>query len=236
MILKRSLFLLLATIMLQACAPTGPVKFYEGENRSADQIARVMVPGPLTVKSIDGRPVQSPSQESGFYELHLAPGKHLIAFKYELYWGSEVSGMLVKSKLVAVDRNFEAGKVYELTYPRPENEDEAFEISQQFSANLVDRQSGEKTASYAIDDPNTAVLALSLSSQSSAPASSSDSAVQPGTRRSTKDPGTLPDAEQAVNEDAVKRLKFWWLMASEAEREAFRKWMRQDMPKFGGTE
>jgi uncharacterized protein YccT (UPF0319 family) len=42
----------------------------------------------------------------------------------------------------------------------------------------------------------------------------------------------MPGAEQAVNEDAVKRLKFWWLMASDAERDEFRKWMKQDMPEF----
>ena len=35
------------------------------------------------------------------------------------------------------------------------------------------------------------------------------------------------DADTATREDAVKRLKFWWLMANEAERERFRRWMKQ---------
>lgn len=229
--LTRFLLLLLAGITLQACAPTGPVKFYEGANRPDDQIAKVMVPGPITVKSIDGRPVKVPSKESGFYELHLPPGKHLVAFKYELYWGSEVSGLMVKSSLVAVDNNFEAGKVYELTYPRPENEDQAFAMSQEFSANLVDRQTGEKTASYAIDSADTAMLAFSKQTPASGP-SAATSPAQGSAASSTPVTGALPDADQAAREDAVKRLKFWWLMASEAERKEFQKWMQQDMPNF----
>jgi len=229
--LTRFLLLLLAGVALQACAPTGPVKFYEGANRPDDQIAKVMVPGPITVKSIDARPENVPAKESGFYDLQLPPGKHLIAFKYELYWGSEVSGLMVKSNLVAVDTNFEAGKIYELSYPRPEDEDQAFAMSQQFSANLVDRQTGEKTASYAIENANTAMLAFSKQT----PVSGTSAASSPAQGRapsSTPATGALPDADQAAREDALKRLKFWWLMASEAEREEFRKWMQQDMPNF----
>ena len=34
------------------------------------------------------------------------------------------------------------------------------------------------------------------------------------------------NAENAVHEDSVKRLKFWFLMANEKERKLFKKWMK----------
>ncbi len=219
---KTSLFLLLIGFLLQACAPTGPVKFFEGQDRPNSEIARVMVPGPITVESIDGREVKVPSKEEGFYELRLLPGKHIIAFKYKLYWGSINSGMLVKSDLAAVDTNFEAGKVYELTYKKPKDEEEAFAFSNDFKATLIDRTSGQKTASFKIKNLEAALLARNTQQNNGA----AQTVAAPKTQ-------AMPTADQAVNEDPVKRLKFWWLMASEKERKAFREWMNSVPPNFG---
>lgn len=218
---KTSLFLLLTGFLLQACAPTGPVKFFEGQDRPNSEIARVMVPGPITVESIDGREVKVPSKEEGFYELRLLPGKHIIAFKYKLYWGSINSGMLVKSDLAAVDTNFEAGKVYELTYKKPKDEDEAFAFSNNFQATLVERTSGQKTTSFMIKNLEAALLARNTKQNNSA----AQTATAPKTQ-------AMPTAEQAVKEDPVKRLKFWWLMANEKQRKEFSKWMKSATPNF----
>ncbi len=211
---KNVLFLFLAVILLQACAPTGPVKFYEGMTRPAGQIARVKVPGPITALEIDGRKIHSPFTEEGFYELHLPPGAHRLIFKYELYWGSADSGMIIKSDPIEFNHNFAAGKVYELVYKKPASEDEAYTMANDFQATLVDA------------DGSTRVVSRSLDERTVAPASFSEPAT-------TKTPvaNLMPSAEQAVNEDAVKHLKFWWLMTDEAERDEFRKWIQQEAYK-----
>lgn len=211
---------LLATLLLAACAPTGPVKFYPGPDKPKNDIALVRVPGPITVTRIDDREVRVPSQEQGFYELHLSPGRHTLTFKYELYWGSEVSGMLIKSRPTGIQAEFSAGRVYELRYAEPGNENEAFSLASDFQAALIDTGSGTRIAATPSDElpaglTNAEPLVRDMPATTSA---------QPG--------GALPTADQAANEDAVKRLKFWWLMADETEREAFRQWMQQDMPSF----
>jgi uncharacterized protein YccT (UPF0319 family) len=46
------------------------------------------------------------------------------------------------------------------------------------------------------------------------------------TKQSTEPAQPLPSADTAVKEDTVKRLKFWWLMSNESEREEFKRWMK----------
>lgn len=218
---KAMLFLLAGSALLQACAPTGPVQFYEGAPRPTSEIAKVMVPGPLTVESIDGRKVDVPSQDEGFYELQLPPGKHIIAFKYLRFWGSGDAGSMIRSDLAAVDSTFEAGKVYELTYNKPRDEEQASALASDFSATLVDRSSGQKTASFTVANLDAALLARK--------------SQQPATPVPTKATAAaaMPSADQAVQEDPVKRLKFWWLMANEKQRNEFSEWMKSATPSFG---
>ncbi|MFP4610613.1 MAG: DUF2057 family protein, partial [Thiohalophilus sp.] len=216
---QKLISLLLATLLLAACAPTGPVKFYSGADKPAHEIATVKVPGPITVTRIDDRDVRVPSQEEGFYELHLPPGQHTLTFKYELYWGAASDGMLVKSKPTRIQAGLSADRVYELRYDEPADEDEAFSMASDFQARLVERDSGITVAATASDEHPSGFTNVDPvvrdTPTTTAPSAASDS---------------LPDADQAVKEDAVKRLKFWWLMADEAEREAFHKWMQQEMP------
>lgn len=216
--------LLLTTVLLAACAPTGPVKFYNGPEKPLSEIARVRVPGPITTLAIDGRDIRAPSKESGFYELHLSPGRHTLTFKYELYWGAADAGMLIKSSPTELQAHFKAGQVYELRYDKPESEDEAFTMASDFQATLVERDSGRRIAATPSDEYPSGIT--------------NAEAVVPNTPATTpaQTSSSLPSADQATNEDAVKRLKFWWLMADEKEREEFRKWMQQNMPSFGTTE
>jgi len=216
--------LVLATLLLAACAPTGPVKFYPGPDKPKSEIALVKVPGPITVTRIDDRDVSVPSQEQGFYELHLSPSRHTLTFKYELYWGSPNSGMVVRSNPTSVQAEFTAGRAYELRYDEPRDEHEAFSLASDFQAALIDIGSGTRIAATPSDE-FPAGLTNAEPVVRDMPATT---AAQPG--------GALPTADQAAREDAVKRLKFWWLMADEAEREAFRQWMQQEMPNFDGTE
>jgi len=220
----RTLSLLIAlTGLLFACSATGPVRFYSGPPLPKDQIAIVVVPAALTVRSIDGKKVDSPSKESGTYELELKPGYHIIAFRYELFWGSNESGRLVKSHEVGVDAVFAAGKNYTIQYKAPHSYDEALDLQTDFSATLVDMSSGQQYSSYEIHDLD-ALVAAKLGNTT---------AAAPTTTTVATPAATAPlSADAAVNEDPVKRLKFWWLMANPQQRQEFTKWMKTANESF----
>lgn len=237
---RNLLILLLVSGLLQACAPAGPVRFYAGQPVSDDKLAIVVVPGPITVHSIDGTEIDSPSQENVNYELHLKPGFHLIAFKYELYWGTPVSGMLVKSKLTGVDTNFQAGKRYHINYRQPSDEDEAYTFLRKFRASLIEPSSGQQFSSYEIEDLNTVLQTRRSAFYKTHPSVSTDYIAKavPDHRVQEGPPAVvqsnaMPDADTAVKENPVKRLKFWWLMANEQERKAFIEWTRTATETFG---
>lgn len=214
----RPFILILFIALLSACAPKGPVKFYEGATKPPSEIARVKVPGPITTLEIDGREINSPSQQKGFYELHLMPGYHRITFKYELYWEFETvdGGALYKSAPRELAYNFAAGKVYELVFKNPTSEYEALTMVGDFQATLADADGTKLVVSYDPDKPPVETAATRELAANQTPVVANP----------------MPSAEQASHEDAVKRLKFWWLMASEKEREEFRQWMQTDMPNF----
>ena len=133
--IQRTFLLLFALLWLQACSTvSGPVHFYSGQPRPHSETARLRVPGPITVKKIDGRAVEVPSIEEGFYEIYLLPGLHRIDFRYELYWGDGATGMMMKSDVVGVETRFYAGLNYELSYPVPKEQDEAYEMALKFKA------------------------------------------------------------------------------------------------------
>ena len=215
----------LSALLLMACSPTGPVRFYSGPPLPENKLAIVSVPGPITVRSIDGQEVKSPSQETGSYELHLQPGHHLIDFRYDLYWGTNDTGMMVTSKDTGVDAVFEAGKTYEIRYKVPSNADEAKNYLSDFHATLVDRSSGQVYSSYEIQNLD-AVLAAKKMNEPAASTANTSTATQAAPIMPTS------TADAAVKEDPVKRLKFWWLMANANERKQFKEWMKTATESF----
>ena len=233
----RSFFILFLLLWLQACASmSGPVHFYPGEPRNTSETARLNVPGPIIVTKIDGKDVDVPSIEDGFYEIYLLPGVHRIDFKYEQFWGGNLDSVLIKSDVVGIESQFFSGMNYELTYAVPGGVDEASDMSSQFKAKLLETNTGREIESRSIVELN----ALN----------------KPGSTTNTIQPGVIAvpmaastggvmvpagiNADASVNEDAVKRMKFWWLMADEEERKSFKQWMKsaeqQEQQEQQGTD
>lgn len=221
-----SSLLLLSTLLLIACSAKGPVRFYQGPPLPKESLAIVVVPAPITVRSIDGQEVDSPSKETGTYEVQLKPGHHLIAFRYELYWGTPDSGRLVKSHEVGVDAVFAAGKTYQLRYKVPHDTDEAYDFETSFHASLVDQGTGQQYSSYEIQNLNAALIAKKIGENTATTTAASPTA----TTSAASQTGLSADA--AVKADPVKRLKFWWLMASPQQRQAFTQWMKTANESF----
>lgn len=219
----RATLLLVLSASLIACSATGPVRFYSGPPKAKDKLAIVEVPAAINVLSIDGKEVDSPSKDSGSYEVQLEPGHHLIEFRYELFWGTFESGKLVKSKHTGVDAVFKAGDTYAIRYKKPQDADEAADFFSDFHATLVDLSTGKQYSSYEIKD-----LAAMLATQQAR--TNSSTAAQATTTASAA--SAMPNAETATKADPVKRLKFWWLMANEQQRKQFTDWMKTATENF----
>lgn len=247
---------LLLLLGLQACSSVeGPVHFYAGQPRPPAETAQLKVPAALTVVKIDGREVKVPSQTEGYYAIYLLPGVHRVDFKYELSWGDNDSGMLVKSDVVGVESQFFAGKKYELVYPVPTEEEEAFWMARRFKAQLVEMDTGRQIATRpttelnairskaAMADPGSATIQANVkpvtTTGSTGDMVPTDFNADIGLPKDTdkhKPEATVDSTgvavpanineESAVREDSVKRLKFWWLMANEEERSRFKKWLK----------
>lgn len=219
----RITLLFILSALLMACSATGPVRFYSGPPKPADQLAIVKVPAPITVLSIDGKAVDAPSIESGSYELQLEPGFHLIEFRYEYFWGSRDSGLFVKSKHTGVDAVFEAGNRYAIRYKKPQDASEAEDFFSDFHAKLVNLSTGKQYSSYVIK--NLEAMLAARQAQTKTKASAQVSA--------TANAGpAMPSAAAATKADALKRLKFWWLMANQQQRKQFRHWMKTATDSF----
>lgn len=215
----RAPLLLVLSVLLAACSATGPVRFYSGPPQPKDKLAIIKVPAAITVLSIDGQEVDSPSKISGSYDVQLKPGHHLIEFRYELYWGNNDTGMLIKSKDTGVDAVFEAGKTYAIRYKKPQNADQASNFLTDFPATLVDLSNGKQYSSYVIKNLDEVLAAKKAEANTSNQA--------PATTASP-----MPNAETAANADPVKRLKFWWLMANAQQRKQFMGWMKTATESF----
>ena len=223
----RIFLILFSLIWLQACTlVSGPVHFYSGQPRNNSETARLSIPGPITVTKIDGKKVDVPSIDEGFYEIYLLPGIHRIDFKFEQNWGDSLDGMLIKSDVVGVESRFFAGMNYELTYPIPEGEDEAFEMSLQFKAKLLETKTGRQVASRSIAELNEFRIRAPITRNN-------EDTIQPKVKpipiAASTGGVTVPadiNADTAVAKDTVKRMKFWWLMANEEERKRFKQWIK----------
>ncbi len=228
--LKR-LFILTCAMLFVACS-VEPIRSYDGSPKPADQIARVIVPGAVSLESIDGKSFSSPPDQTSNYEIELLPGRHVLAFQYIVLWGPHDSTTLVTSNYATFDASFTAGQTYRLEYEVPKDEYDAIERKNSFkpvlhlsgtNQKLVSRQSyGSAALKQSLTEMNT---------QASLPAVQVSNPVvdinklEP-TKQGTESAQSLPSADTAVKEDTVKRLKFWWLMSNESEREEFKRWMK----------
>lgn len=225
--MTRIVFLCCGLTWLAACSSvSGPVQFYAGVHRPDSETAHLHVPAALTVEKIDGKEVDVPSILAGSYNIFLLPGQHRIDFKYEFSWGSEADDMLVKSDVVSIRTMFNAGKDYELRYAVPSGKEQAWQMTRHFKATLMEKDTGRQVAS---------ILAEKMNELPNAQAEAYNSgAIPPKPKKvvTTSDNKTgiaVPSgitADKAAHEDAVKRLKFWWLTATPQERKQFKAWMQ----------
>ena len=145
---------------------SGPVHFYEGAPRPDNETAKILVPGPITVEKIDGKEVDVPSIEEGHYEIYLLPGVHRIDFRYELFWGDPISGMMVTTDDEAFETLFNAGTVYKITYTPPKDAEEAYWLTGSINARLIESETNRKVESHPAGELDEKGITTKLNSES----------------------------------------------------------------------
>lgn len=227
-----------------ACAsPVKPVQVYPGPARPDSEVAKVLVPPELEILTVDGEDIEVPFADISDYELRLLPGSHELVMVYQKLWNDEATGKLVVSDAVGVQLDAKAASSYQLEYERPRNMDAAEQSARDFKVTLVDPISGQRTESYFVEsygpplnralrnvfsrgektatrratpEPDTAQASVTAGAASVSGPSDQDSAVA---------------AEQVIAEqDPLDRLKFWWKLADEQQKKAFRIWIVDGSP------
>jgi uncharacterized protein YccT (UPF0319 family) len=119
----------------------------------------------------------------------------------------------VESEDYAVRAELKPGHSYVMQYQAPKSKTEAFRFTRSMKITLVDEQDGTQFAILPANHPGLYQLATT---PPAAPAAAASSLAQ--------------QEQNVMQEDPLKRLKFWWLMAEEKDRQAFLEWMKSAKP------
>lgn len=240
---------LVLTLTLSACAQNPVRKLYEGEERSASEIAVVRVPIELEIMRINGERIEglntlfSPQHK----DLHLRPGEYRILAYYKDLW--ELSGDghdVVKTDPALYVVNAKAGNRYKLGFDEPQNLEEARALENKFSGHILNTETGEKTPTRAsglafksgiagslgemagvgtveqtgeTEDPSSASTVAPMAK----PASDTDTENAAGSAEDSPNGSTEPNPEQ----DYLNMLKVYWSQATKEERRDFLKWISE---------
>ena len=107
-------------LWLAGCAIKNPVPLYEGEKRSPDQIAVLVIPSALDIKSYDDEPLPVLWGEPDNRVFHITPGAHTISLRYWQDWPhSDLDTPIIKSRVKTLHFTAEAGARYKVEPPMP---------------------------------------------------------------------------------------------------------------------
>lgn len=202
-------------VVVCACAGGGSVIQTPGTAQMDDAVvARLSVPNALTLLTVDGEEVPA-SRGYDSYEVRLAPGTRRLRFAYEKNWGSAGEYDWVYSDhVVEIVFDVYSGARYTTGYPEPANRNAAMRLADDLRV-WIDDPAGRRLTSRQVaahGSPLTRLLARGSAAAVTDAASGSDSVGQ---------------AEAVLaQQDALERLKLWWKLASDSQREQFQVWIK----------
>ncbi|MDH5446882.1 MAG: DUF2057 domain-containing protein [Gammaproteobacteria bacterium] len=192
----------MSLLAISACFGTsGPIKAYDTATvQGTPKISILYLPPAIELLEIDGVEYESPYIETGFNEVHLLPGKHVVTIKYVKYWGDGTAGSMISSKPILFKLETKGGEKLTVNYTRPKDQWSAQIMVNRFKPwieNNDNKKSNIKGSQFYSGS-------LALTGRSSG--------VEGGVK--TREP--------------LSELKFWWDKATYAEKEEFKKWLDSD--------
>lgn len=138
----QACFLLVAVVLLSACATTGPLKLYEGAERPAGELVQIQLPAQVEVMSVDGRTLPSQLLRKDT-QLALLPGEHVLGLRYvDIFQITADQHEVVRSKQAALRFSGEQGTIYRLTSKVPKNLEEAKRFASKPEFSLLNEKEG----------------------------------------------------------------------------------------------
>ena len=196
----KKIFPVFLLLLLGACGAQGPIKVYD-EKATSDltNISIIYLPPEIELVEADGMAFDTPYIETGLNEIHLLPGHHELALKYEKYWGTPPSGSLASTKPVVVSFELTKKSGYYLKYSKPEDQWAALAMMDKFSPWL--------------EDKNGVKLKVAV--------------THAGGTSLTNVNKTVTARQFVEGNNPLEKLKFWWKNSSREEQEAFKKWLEE---------
>lgn len=206
---KLPLLLLLALAALgSGCASTGYLKAYPGPERPGDQLATIVLPASIEVRSINGQkqPIIAGTLLKPVYTIATLPGPQDWNIRYSTplaggYYNQQ--NEMTESPWTQFQFQTEAGGVYHLNVVTPR------EVSP--------LQNGKGKVHFNVSVEQKAV-------RSPQPATSPPQAAEPSPALVVSPPPK--HAPQTLENAAFEQLKGWWSVAGPHERQTFRDWLK----------
>ncbi len=234
MVRRVSIVLLCAAVLgAGACAPhaAGPVQGYDGPKRPSQEVVKLIVLSSLEVLAVDEKKIDLPYFSGKHYEMELLPGSRKLKVIYRETWTMpDASSELVVSDASLFQWNTRAGAAYLLKHDGPTRDQPVDDFTKLPNIWLVDPETGRRIEPTAMEKYGAPIVRMFRKSVMSDTTPAADAGRQPPE-------GTVGSASQAedlvMQQDALKRLKFWWKAAGKDERQAFREGVGTESPSAG---
>lgn len=241
MLSLRLIPIILAALILSACARTPVVQLYDGPAQSDSKVLTVRIPSELEVFTINGKEVEGANTffATDHKDLKLTPGRHEILAYYKELWDLDADNHeIVKSNPANFVVDGKAGELWTLGYPEPKDVDDARAMQDSFSGWAENTRTGEKVAAEesglilkrgflapVTGEEMTTAAADSIAPQAAATGAAAGAAAASGESASTTvAPTATPSAPAGSYLDT---LKAQWNQATPEERREFLQWISQ---------
>lgn len=192
-----------AVVVLAGCATPSAHKLYDGPERPAAEVASVMVPWQVQVRSVNGQktPLSLYTGSAGESNLRVLPGAQDWQVLYSDPFADEREDhrnpyRVDKSGVETLRFQADAGHVYRIRFETPDSNPSLRNARQQVSFSVVETASGEEQPAMVI--------------------------------RGVSSPAPGPAEAVPFEQATLDQLKNWWRAAGPAERKAFKEWIDEE--------
>ena len=131
-----------ALVLQWGCSPSKSYQLYGGDERNAEEIARLSVPKFIEIWAVDGRRIESwfvSHFDRREQELELLPGRHTVALRYNDLWPlDQYEHERILSPVVELSFEVEAGKRYGIDTEEPMDLERAKAYAANFKAKVIE--------------------------------------------------------------------------------------------------
>ncbi len=227
-----AIFSIIFIILVSGCATKGPDIIRPISLDSPDYPKSpgiLSMPLTLMVLDVDGLKQATILTNTDPYEIHLAPGEHVIDFQYYKQWGTGEILEVVESEVMTLNIDVKAGQTYALNYEKPERKADAKKLVKGFDAWMIDPSSGIRKSAAMLGKVKSSIVTniVRYDTSNSDVGEEVENAEPPvvTTTLATTPVSVDQTVSTSVDQTALSELKSKWKQASKEERQSFLNWV-----------